>query len=254
MPDTEQVSPGEETQNPAPVVEAPEVTIPEVEAEAKDEESKTEPVEPEEDEASKSLKRMQRRIDKRTADVYRTRAENEQLKARLAEVESKSGSEERPQEQTDPRVLAKEIARIERFTEQANSIVAQGNKSHPDYMTALQELSREVGDFVKPDGAPSAFMEVVLEVVDKPAALLYHLGKNPDLAEELSGLSPLKLAKQLDRIERELEDKSTQKPSKAPKPLEAVKVVSIRAGEPSDTDSIDDWVRKERARQSKRQG
>lgn len=233
----ETVPPIAETQNPAvePVVTTPEVEASEViEVESQDQT---------EDEADKALKRMQRRIDKRTADVYRERGRAEALAQRVAELEAKSGLEDRPQEQSDPRVLAKEIARVERFSDQANSIVNEGTKAYPDYMVALKELAREVGDFVKPNGAPSSFMEVVLEVVDKPSAVLYHLGKNPDLAEELADLSPLKLAKRLDRIERELTDKSTPKPSSAPKPLDPVKPKASDSGLSSDL-STDEWMRR----------
>ncbi len=239
---TEQtVSTDAETQNPAPdVVETPETTTPEAEAsEAIEVESKDQS----EDEADKALKRMQRRIDKRTADVYRERAQNEQLARRVAELEAKSGAETLPKEQADPRELAREIARVDRYREQAESIVNAGTKAYPDYMVALRELSREVGDFVKPDGAPSAFMDVVLEVVDKPAEVLYHLGKNPDLAEELADLSPLKLAKRLDRIERELADKSFPKPGSAPKPLEPVKPKATSTGLNSDL-PVDEWMRR----------
>ena len=233
------VDPGVATELAPEVVETPEVTTPEVEApEAVEAEA------PPEDEADKALKRMQRRIDKRTADVYRERAAKEQLVQRVAELEARS-SQEVQQDQDDPRVLAKEIARVQRFSEQAESIVTAGSKAHTDYMTALKELAREVGDFVKPNGAPSPFMEVVLEVVENPPELLYHLGKNPDLAEELADLSPLKLAKKLDRIERELADKSKPKPGIAPKPIDPVKAHGSGSKDPKDmTDrEFSEWRR-----------
>ena len=215
MNDLETVSPDAETQNPAPEAESPDVATPEVEAEA---------AEPQVSEEAKALQRMQRRIDKRTADVYRERAQTEQLRARLAELEAKSGTPEKTQQgETDPVALAREISRIERFTEKSNSLVAEGAKKHTDYMDALKDLSAEVGSFVERNGAPSPFMDVVLEVSDKPAELLYHLGKNPDIAADLADLSPVKLAKRLARIESELTDKATPKTSNAPKPLEPVK-------------------------------
>lgn len=214
MNDLETVSPDAETQNPAPEAESPEVATPEaaeVEAESVSD-------------TDKSLKQMQRRIDKRTADVYRERAQNEQLRARLAELEAKSGPTEKTQQgEANPVELAREISRIERFTEKSNSLVAEGAKKHTDYMDALKDLSAEVGSFVERNGAPSPFMDVVLEVSDKPAELLYHLGKNPDIAADLADLSPIKLAKRLARIESELTDKATPKTSNAPKPLEPVK-------------------------------
>jgi DNA-binding MarR family transcriptional regulator len=66
-------------------------------------------------------------------------------------------------------------------------------------------------------------MEAVLEVADKPTELLYHLGKNPDIAEDLSGLSPYKLAQKLTRIEAELKESGSKKTSSAPKPLQEVR-------------------------------
>lgn len=203
-----------DSQIPATEVE-PEVTTPEVV------EASTEPEPVEEAETpEKALKRMQRRIDKRTADVYRTRAENEQLKARLQALEAGSES---PKGQDDPASIAREISRIERFAEKANDLVSRGTKAHPDYMDALKALAIEVGDFVAPNGAPSKFMDVVLQVADSPDALLYHLGKNPDLAEELADLGPVQLAKKLSRIELNMAAALKPQTVKAPTPLEAVK-------------------------------
>lgn len=217
-----QVSPGTETQNPAPATETPELVTQETAVETEHDGS---PPEEGGDEADKALKRMQRRIDKRTADVYRTKAENEQLRLRLAELEAKSGRPEETQDRdsADPIVLAKEIARVERFNEAANKLVAEGSKKHTDYRQALETLAAEVGPFVTKKGLPSSFMEAVLEVSEKPAELLYHLGKNPEIAEELADLSPMKLAKRLDRIELELAESGKKKASSAPKPLQEVR-------------------------------
>ena len=206
-------SPVAESQIPAAEVETPEVTAPEAEASADP------PAEPA-DEADKALKRMQRRIDKRTADVYRTRAENEQLRQRLERLEA--GSAEVPKVD-DPASLAREISRIERFTEKSNELVSRGTKAHADYMDALKDLAAEVGDFVAPNGAPSKFMDVVLQVSDAPDALLYHLGKNTDLAEELADLTPIQLAKKLARIETAMTEALKPQQSKAPKPLQPVR-------------------------------
>jgi hypothetical protein len=251
-----QVSPGEETQNNAPETETPEIVTPEVDAEAEQEAA------PEGDDAEKALKRMQRRIDKRTADVYRTRGENEALKARLAELEAKStgSTETTRQEQADPEVIAEEISSIRAFTAKANSLVAEGTKKHSDYMDAIGDLQAEIGPLVVPakrggdkQGLPSPFMAVVLEVAEKPTELLYHLGKNPDIAADLADLSPIQLAKRLDRIERELTDQAKPKTSNAPKPLEPIK------GKAADSDlgsglSDAEWMRRREAQIRERRG
>ncbi|MBK9497027.1 MAG: hypothetical protein IPO08_21450 [Xanthomonadales bacterium] len=240
-----QVSPVEETQNQATETEAPDLVT--QEADADTESAAATPNEGEE--ADKALKRMQRRIDKQTANVYRSRAENEQLKARLQELEARSApTDESDTSSADPMTLAREIARIDRFAERANTLVSEGSKKHADYMPALKDLAAEVGDFVQKNGAPSPFMEVVLDVADSPTELLYYLGKNPDVASDLEGLSPAKLAKQLARIESELGEKAKPKTSNAPKPLAPVKARASADSSPSDSDSTADWIKKERAR------
>jgi hypothetical protein len=225
------VSPDVEPKEPTSEVKPTEVTTPETAVETQSAEPV--PEQEPEDEATKALKKMQRRIDKRTADIYRARAENEQLKARLSELEAKVGSNPETPASTDPVVLAKEIARIDRFTEKANDIVAKGSNKHSDYLPVLKDLSSEVGDFVLPNGAPSRFMEVVLEVSEKPHELLYYLGKNPEIASDLADLTPAKLATRLDRIEREMADTSKPKTSSAPKPIEPVKPAGTPMKDPS---------------------
>jgi hypothetical protein len=231
-----QVSPDAETQNPAPeVIETPEVTTPEAEVEAQ--------AEPEGDDPEKALKRMQRRIDKRTADVYRERARAEQLAQRLAELEAKGTGEQPEAKGQDVDSLVEERVSIKTFAEKANSIVETGSKKHADFVDTLKDLAAEVGEFVQRNGKPSPFMEVVLEVADDSPALLYYLGKNPDVASELADLSPLKLAKRLDRIERELGEASKPKTSNAPKPLEPVKAKSTDSGLSSDL-PVDEWMKR----------
>jgi hypothetical protein len=231
-----QVSPEAETQNPAPeVIETPEVTTPEAteaEAAAKDE-----------DPEAKALKRMERRIDRRTADYHRERARAEQLASELAELKAKGSGEQPEAKVQDVDSLVEERVSIKTFAEKANSIVETGSKKHTDFVDTLKDLAAEVGEFVQRNGKPSPFMEVVLEVSDDSAALLYHLGKNPDIASELADLSPLKLAKRLDRIERELGEASKPKTSNAPKPLEPVKAKSTDSGLSSDL-PVDEWMRR----------
>lgn len=237
-----QVSTDAETQNPAAeVTETPEVVAPEAEAEATEK--------PDEgDESDKALKRMQRRIDKRTADVYRERARAEQLAQRLAELEAK-GNGEAPTaaKETDVERLVEERATAKAFAETANRIVETGTKQNSDFVDALKDLASEVGEFVQRNGKPSPFMEVVLEVSDEPTKLLYHLGKNPDIAAELADLSPIKLAKRLDRIERELGESSKPKTSNAPKPLEPVRAKAAPNSGLDEGLSDAEWIKRREA-------
>lgn len=243
-----QVSPDAETQNPAPeVAETPEVATPEVEPQ----EDTGDP----HDDADKALKRLQRRIDKRTADVYRERAEKEQLARRVAELESRD--EQKPEQKPNPviseeqiRAQAREIARIERFNEQCNAIVEKGKKLS-GFDDALVAVVSEVGPLIDQKGGPTPLMTVILES-EKPHELLHWLGTNPDKAAELADLTPTQMARRIDRIERDMAAKP--KTSSAPKPLTPVKP-QASSGAPSDSDSTEDWIRKEAARlNAKRNG
>lgn len=210
-----QATPGEVAEISTPAVDeaSPEAT-PEVVAPETDE--VTAKAEPEESEEAKALRRMQRRIDKRTADVYRERAEKEQLAQRLAQLEGREKTEEVPKDfEAAVKERAREIARAEAFNSKCNSIAEAGKKLE-GFDTALKALAEEVPLFDR-SGRPTPLMEVALES-DKPEVLLHYLGKNPDVAADLADLTPTQLARRLDRIERDLA--APPKTSKAPAPIE----------------------------------
>jgi hypothetical protein len=238
-----QVSPGEETQIPAPEVveETTEVTTPETV------EAKTEEVS-EEDETQKSIKRLQRRIDKRTADVYRSRAENEQLKAELERLRA-GQTEEKPEPREfardDVERLSELKAEAKLFAKTAEQIVESGKKLEPKFTDLLNDLRTEVGDFVQPNGLPSPFMKAVLDISENPTKLMLHLAKNPDVAGDLADLPVTKLAARLDRIERSLAE-PTPKQSSAPKPLEPVKSKSSDSGLHGNL-STEEWMKRREA-------
>jgi hypothetical protein len=207
-----------DSQIPATEVE-PEVTAPET-AEVADQAPEAEKAE----EKSPELLRLEREL--RKAQRINSKLHQRMNAPRPQEVTGQNGSD-------DPQTIANEIARIDRFTEKANDFVSRGKKAHPDYMESLKSLAAEVGDFVTPNGAPSKFMDVVLQVADEPGALLYHLGKNPDLAEELSDLSDLRLAAKLKLIERDMGEALKPQTVKTAKPLEAVKPINLAKKSPS---------------------
>lgn len=219
-----QVSPVAETQNQATeVVEKQEVTTPDVEAT---------PEQKAEEEHSKALKAMEKRIDRLTAKSYRTAAENQQLRETIARFEQQSQQTEtqdeaKPLSREEIARLVKEEAKVltkqERINEKANTIHAEGVKKFPDFDTTIAALGREVDLFTKQ--GPTPLMEAVLDS-ESPAELLHHLGKDPDLAAELAELSPTQIARRLVKIESELIETKKPKTSQAPKPLTPVKASS----------------------------
>ena len=209
--------------------EAPEIVTPENAEQT--EQQPTEPESTEEDDNAKALKRMQRRIDRRTADLYRERAEREALATRLAQLEQRP-KEEGTQAPADPMQLAREIAAAERFSEKCNAVWGEGAKKFPDFSEALGALTAELGPQFDRQGRPSPLIQVALEA-DAPAALLHYLGKNPDVAADLADLSPTQLARRLDRIERQMVEAAKPKVSSAPRPLTPVKASGSAAKDPS---------------------
>jgi len=210
------------TQNtPEQTQTAPEVVTPEVETKQEQTEQQAES---KEDDAEKARRAMQRRIDKRTADLYRERAEKEQLATRLSALEARlNGEPEQKADPVDPVALAKEIATVERVTEKANSIANDGEKRFAgEFKAALATVVEEAGQLFDQKGRPTSLGDAILDAED-PAALLHHLGQNPDLAAELSGLSPAQLGRRIGRIEASMATKPPPKPvSKAPEPARPI--------------------------------
>jgi hypothetical protein len=243
----ENVLPAAGTENQAAELtnEAPEVVTPE---NVETTEQGGEPEKVEEDDRERERKRFQRRMDRRTAELYRERAEREALAARLAQLEGgkpapKDGEEptQRDEPKADPYKIAREIADQERFVEKCNKVAAEGSKKFKDFDAALQSVVAEVGPLFDQRGRPSDLMKVVMEA-DAPAAVLHYLGTNPEAAAELADLSPTQLARRLDRIERDIAQQAKPKASSAPKPLTPVKGTQAPRGmpDPSDTKA---WIR-----------
>jgi hypothetical protein len=229
MDPDETVSPDAETQNQAAeTTDEPVVVEPDA---AADEQA----AKPEQSEADKALQRMQRRIDKRTGDYHRAKGELEALRAENEALKAKSAGTQETAEPDEVEALAEHKSQVRDFARQAAQIVTDGKRAHTDFDEAIAELTREVGPLVLKNGLPSPFMSVVFKVADDvkaQRALMYHLGKNPDLAEELADLSREKLAVRLDRIQSDLAERSKPKPSNAPKALETVKGVASQAKPP----------------------
>lgn len=230
------VAPDVATQNPASEqVQPPEVTTPEPQAE----ETQPQSDETDESRAEKAAKALERRLGKRTADLYRERAAREHAERELAAL--KQQADPQPEKAADPVELARQIVERERLASTVTKVLSEGKKLE-GFDNACNEVATVI-PFYGDKGDPTAFLRVVLES-DAPAKLLHHLGQNPDLVDELADLSPTQQARRLDRIERDLAAKPQV--SQAPKPIKPV------AATASDTDlhsglSDADWIARREA-------
>lgn len=227
-------SPVAEPEIPATDVPAQEVT-PEVAAPENDEAA-------ERDDPEKAVKRMGRRIDRLTEKRYQAEARAAQLEQELQTLRSKV-YQEQPQEETrqDPVALAREIEHVERVTEKANGIAADGGKRFGDaFGKAVQTVAAEVGAMFERSGKPTPLGEAIL-TADDPAALIHHLGSNPEIAADLADLTPIQQARKLARIEIDMAKPRETKQSQAPKPITPARAVTRDTGALSNDLPIDEW-------------
>jgi hypothetical protein len=105
-----------------------------------------------------------------------------------------------------------------------------------------------VGDIPK-GSLPMHVVEAIGES-DIGPQLLYRLASDPKLAAEIARLSPVAAARRLTRLEDEIAKPKPQ--TKAPEPVRPLSGRTADASDmPSEKDSVDEWVRKERARMAK---
>jgi ABC-type transporter Mla subunit MlaD len=228
------VSTGQETEIPATEVDEPEVTTPEATGEAGIETESTEvqKLSPEQLEAElNQLKRDLKKRDRNNQRLYR------ELVGAKAELEARSKSE--PQTTTEPTLdtvesLAERLAAVREFNKEAEKVIDAGRSKYPDFDKSTAELADIVGALRDmKTGLPTVFADVLFKAVEDKAMMIDHLANNPDVAESWFGLDVIKLAKKLDRIERDLTDSSKPKTSNAPKPLAPVKATGASIKDPA---------------------
>jgi hypothetical protein len=241
-----QVAPDAATEIPASApTEQPEVVEPEPV------EQPDEPQKPEDDPRDKAVKSLTRRVDRITAARYQAEARAQQaaqdaeaLRQRLAQYEQ---GEEPPQRQADPVALARELVTLERITEKSNTVAKDGAKRFEGFNKALTVVTEEAGPLFMPVapgiGRPTPLGEAVLAARD-PAAVLHHLGNNPELAAELHGLTATELAYRVAEIGIELRKTNEPKQSNAPRPISPVKSAIKDDGGLSDNLPIDEWAKR----------
>jgi hypothetical protein len=239
MDQTETVAPVEATQIPSTeAVETTEVTPQEPEQQ-----------EPPKDDADKTVKRLERRINQKHAQAAAAEERARMIEAQLTEARQRLSQYETPQETQqqapDPFKLAEVIATVREVNAKANKVAAEGKSRFPDFIQALQEVAQEVGPLfdAQRGGLPTAVGEAILDS-DDPAALLHHLGTNPDVAADLRGLSPIQVARRVARIEAELSKPREPKESKAPKPITPVKSGKTDTTALSDELPLDEWAKR----------
>lgn len=196
-----------------------------------------------------------KRIDDLTAQRYEQQRRADAAEARAKELQDRLEAAERarqdpnqppeerratpqaPQTQAefDRAVAARaaDMARVQAFNQAANATHAEGVKTYgADFDASLQSLNRALG------GLPTPLVEAAIDT-DKAALVLYQLGRDPEEAQRIAGLSASKMAIALERIA----SKPAVVPavSKVPAPIRPLSGAS--RGEPDpDKMSTDEWI------------
>ncbi|MDF8361930.1 hypothetical protein [Achromobacter anxifer] len=210
-------------------------TIAPAQAEPGAPEGNADPQKPELTPAEREARALKRRVDRLTREKYETQAELQQLRQRPAEPQD--DATQLTEQEVNRR--AQQIAEARAFNDRCNEVDRVGRKEFPDFSAKFAELSAEIPTFTEKGATP--FMEAILDS-DNPAALIHHLGSNPDLAAELADLTPRQQVRRLALIEHEMGAKELPpKTSSAPKPIQPVKPAATAAG-PDPSKDPEAWI------------
>lgn len=191
------VDENETTENPANEQESVELTAPD------------EPTEQD---------KVQKRIDKAIYEKHQARREAEQAKREFEEFKARieQGNENIAPDDIHA-LIQKEAERLradESFNEACNKTYDEGVKEFgSSFDKAMQNLSLV--------GMSREFLELVSEA-DHGAKILAHLGQDLDEAERIAAMPPLKMARELTKLDVKLGSKPAKPVSKAPPPITPV--------------------------------
>lgn len=120
-----------------------------------------------------------------------------------------------------------------------------------EFAAREREFAKSTADYFEVTRSPSlnitqSMAEAVAES-EEAAAVLYYLGKNPDVTDRIAALSPLAAAREIGRIEAKLltEREKVKAPlvSKAPPPTPKLEAVEPAVDKDPDQMPIEEWRR-----------
>ena len=159
---------------------------------------------------------VQRRIDQLTREKHEEKRQREALEAELRQYRQPADTQRQPEQRQlsadDVRAEAKRLIQQEKFDEACNKVFNAGKTEFPDWDSSLRTIQM-LG------GATPEFLEAVT-AMDAGHKVIQHLGQNPEEAERVLSLPPLRMALELARLESG--QAKTQPCSKAPPPINPI--------------------------------
>lgn len=197
----------------------------------------------------KTIRKLQRRIDRLTAGRGAAQREAELLREQMVRQQQPQEEDEERAPQDIDRLAtekARVLARQQAVASRAATVMESGKKLQ-GFNEAVNAVAEEVAFTER--GMPTAFIEAVLET-DKPAELLHWLGNNPDEAAAFNGLNPAQIGRRLAKLEDRIEREAKAKTSAAPTPLRPVKPSATGTEPDPDSDPVAwlEWRQKQARR------
>lgn len=151
------------------------------------------------------------------------------------------------------RIKAEEESRERKFAEDRQKVFDEFRTKTQEKYPDLEERLEAIADIVMPAGMGQAIAESTLG-----PDILDYFAKNPKDCERIAALTPSSAVREIGKLETRLEGGAKPEPkksaSKAPAPINPGGGGSPVDDTPMDTDTIDEWIRKERARGRKKTG
>lgn len=185
---------------------------------------------------------VQRRIDQLTREKHEEKRQREALEARLREFQPDATTPAaQPMTADQVRAEATRLIAQEKFDAACNKVFDAGKTEFPDWDASLRT-------FQMLGGASQDFLEAVTSM-DAGHKVLHHLGQNPEEAELLLSLPPLRMALELARLESTVGQAKPAPVSQAPAPISPVggKSAPVEPQEFASTADYIAWRRRNRS-------
>lgn len=158
---------------------------------------------------------VQRRIDQLTREKHEAlrRANDAEARANQGQQNGEQ-SQAKPMTRDEIRAEAKLMLQQEKFDDACNKVFDAGKTEFPDWDSSLRT-------FQMLGGASPDFLEAVT-AMDAGHKVLHHLGQNPEVAERLLSLPPLRMAYELARLETTVGHTKPKPVSNAPAPINPI--------------------------------
>jgi hypothetical protein len=161
---------------------------------------------------------VQRRIDQLTREKHEEKRQREALEQQLQQYRQPTEQTQQPNQRQmsadDVRAEAKRLIQQEKFDDACNKVFDAGKTEFPDWDSSLRT-------FQMLGGASPEFLEAVT-AMDAGHKVLHHLGQNPETAERLLSLPPLRMALELARLESTVGQAKPKPVSNAPAPINPI--------------------------------